>query len=55
MSNQKGSWVGHQQQFRDAQAKLRRLIAEAKRQNCPVDPDAEVWANTPAVEVPARR
>jgi RHS repeat-associated protein len=55
LSSRSGSWVGHVQQFQDAQKKLRKLIDMAKAKGCKVDPDAVVWANAPAPDRPADR
>jgi len=35
-----GSWPGHLQQFRNKQAQLRRLLAEASTNGCPIPPGA---------------
>ena len=48
------SWVGHQLQYNQKQKRLQKLIAQAKAQNCPVDPEDERLANTPPPDCPAR-
>jgi hypothetical protein len=49
------SWLGHVVMFNGKQRALQKLIAQAKAQGCPVNPDDERLANnTPPPTCPAR-
>ena len=47
-----GSWAGHVYKYVEIQEDLRNAIALAKSKGCPVDPNAEMWANEPPPSSP---
>lgn len=55
LGKRKGSYLGHEQAFTDAQTNLRNLIAEAEIMGCPVSADAKKWAAVSAPGWPAKR
>jgi hypothetical protein len=55
LGRRRGTWVGHQQQFRDLQKKLKGLINTADFMNCPVAPEDRAIANAPPPSRPAAR
>ncbi len=50
----KGSWVGHQDQYKIQQGILRGLIKKASEAGCPATPNAIIWVNKPAPEEPGK-
>ncbi|RUL71050.1 RHS repeat-associated core domain-containing protein [Dyella choica] len=55
LSRRGGSWVGHQQAFRNEQARLIKLIDKAREMNCPVEPNAVLWSTIAPPDKPAGR
>jgi RHS repeat-associated protein len=51
----KGTWDGHQIQYRQKQTELNNLIRLANEFGCKVPPDAIDWANRPAPSRPGQR
>jgi hypothetical protein len=47
-----GSWYGHVHKYLEVQRDLQFQIALAKSKGCPVDPNAEIWANEPPPSAP---
>jgi hypothetical protein len=47
-----GSWYGHVHKYLEVQRDLQFQIAFAKSKGCPVDPNAEIWANEPPPSAP---
>jgi hypothetical protein len=55
LGRRKGSYIGHQQAYRDAQKNLRTVIAESEAMGCPVSADAKKWASIPVPIKPVIR